>query len=129
MVVDASAMLEVLLQTERARAVEAYLFSGATLHAPHLLDIEVGQVLRRYALNGDLSAARGRAALHRFQDLRLERYPHHPFLPRVWDLRLNATAYDAIYLVLAEALGVPLLTTDRKLATVPGHGASVRVVD
>lgn len=126
-VVDASAVLEVLLQTERARAVEAELFGGATLHAPHLLDLEVAQVLRRYGRSGALSSERGRLALRYFLDLRIERYPHHLFLPRVWDLRHNATAYDAAYLALAEALDAPLLTMDRKLADVPGHGARVRV--
>jgi predicted nucleic acid-binding protein len=128
MVVDASAVLEVLLQTDRARAVEERLFSGATLHAPHLLDLEVAQVLRRYERSGAVSPERGRLALRYFLDFRLERYPHHLFLTRVWDLRHNATVYDAVYLALAEALDVPLLTTDRKLAEVPGHGARVEVV-
>jgi predicted nucleic acid-binding protein len=127
-VVDASAVLEVLLQTERARAVEGELFGGATLHAPHLLDLEVAQVLRRYERGGELSAARGRAALGVFLDLRIERYPHHLLLRRVWELRSNATSYDAVYLALAEALDAPLLTSNRKLAEVPGHGARVRVV-
>lgn len=126
-VVDASAVLEVLLQTERARDVEAELFGGATLHAPQLLDLEVAQVLRRYGRSGTLSPERGRSALRYFLDLRIERYPHHLFLTRVWDLRHNATAYDAVYLALAEALDAPLLTMDRRLADVPGHGARVRV--
>lgn len=126
-VVDASAVLEVLLQTQRARAVEAELFGGATLHAPHLLDLEVAQVLRRYARAGTLSSERGRQALRHFRDMRIDRYPHDVFLPRIWDLRDNATAYDAAYLSLAEALDAPLFTMDRKLARVPGHGARVRV--
>lgn len=126
-VVDASAVLEVLLQTDRARVVEGELLGGATLHAPHLLDLEVAQVLRRYGRSGVLSPERGREALRHFLDLRIERYPHHLFLSRVWDLRDNATAYDAVYLALAEALDAPLLTMDRKLADVPGHGARVRV--
>lgn len=126
-VVDASAVLEVLLQTDRARVVEAELFGGSTLHAPHLLDLEVTQVLRRYERSGACSPGRGSAALGVFLDLRIERYPHHLFLPRVWELRSNATAYDAVYLALAEALDAPLLTMDRKLADVPGHGARVRV--
>lgn len=128
MVVDASAVLEVLLQTDRARAVEERLFSGVVLHAPHLLDLEVTQVLRRYERSGQISRERGGQALRHYLDFRLERYPHHLFLTRVWDLRHNATAYDAVYLALAEALDVPLLTTDRKLADVPGHGARVEVV-
>ncbi len=74
-----------------------------------------------------LAASRGDAALRDYHDLRIERYPHHLFLGRIWELRANATAYDAAYLALAEALDAPLLTTDRKLAGIPGHGARVVV--
>jgi predicted nucleic acid-binding protein len=128
MVVDASALLEVLLRTEAAPAVERRLFGGGTLHAPHLLDLEVAQVLRRYERAGALSASRGREALEDLADLTVERYPHRLFLPRIWDLRANVTAYDAAYLALAEALDAPLLTRDRRLLGVPGHGARVEVV-
>jgi len=127
LVVDASAVLAVLLRTDAA-AVEARLFGGETLHAPHLLDLEVAQVLRRWEAAGELTAARGRAALADLAALRLERYAHEPFLGRIWSLRANATAYDACYLVLAEALDAPLLTCDARLAGVPGHGAVVEVV-
>lgn len=127
-VVDASAMLEVLLRTPAAGAVEARLFGGETLHAPHLLDLEVAQVIRRYERGGDLTARRGREALEDFGGFRIERYPHFPFLMRVWSLRANATAYDACYLALAEALDAPLLTRDGRLASVPGHSAKVEVV-
>lgn len=127
-VVDASAVLEVLLQTERGRAAEVRLFGGEALSAPHLLDLEVAQVLRRYARLGALEPSRAEGALRDYQDLRIERYPHHLFLARIWALRENATAYDAAYLALAEALDAPLVTTDGKLADVPGHGAVVEVV-
>lgn len=127
-VVDASALLEVLLRTPAAAVVEARLFSGETLHAPHLLDLEVAQVLRRYELKGELSGVRSREALDDLGGFRIERYPHHLFLERVWALRANASAYDACYLALAEALDAPLLTSDRRLAGVPGHGATVEVV-
>jgi predicted nucleic acid-binding protein len=126
-VVDASALLEVLLQTGAAAAVEARLFGGDTLHAPHLLDLEVTQVLRRYERAGELSSRRAREALEDLAAFRIERYPHQLFLERVWSLRTNATAYDACYLALAEALDAPLLTMDRRLAGVPGHGATVEV--
>jgi predicted nucleic acid-binding protein len=126
-VVDASALLEVLLQSGAAAAVEARLFGGDTLHAPHLLDLEVTQVLRRYERAGELSSRRGREALADLAAFRIERYAHHLFLERVWSLRTNATAYDACYLALAEALDAPLLTMDRRLAGVPGHGATVEV--
>jgi predicted nucleic acid-binding protein len=127
-VVDASALLEVLLGTEAAPAVESRLFGGETLHAPHVLDLEVAQVLRRYERAGELTAVRGRQALEDLAGLRLERYPHHLFLSRIWALRSNVTAYDAAYLALAEALDAPLVTRDRRLRGVPGHAATVEVV-
>lgn len=128
-VLDASAVLEVLLQTERCAELEGRLFGGEVLHAPHLLDLEVAQVLRRHVLRGGLEPSRGEGALRDFHDLQIERYPHHLFFSRIWELRENATAYDAAYLALAEALDAPLLTTDRKLAEVPECEARVEVVE
>jgi predicted nucleic acid-binding protein len=128
-VVDASAVLEALLRTPNAEAVERRLFDRSqTLHAPHLLDVEVAQVLRRFAANGQIDGERGRTALADLADFPLRRYPHDFLLPRVWDLRKNLTAYDAIYVALAEALDAPLLTCDRRLATAPGHQARVELV-
>lgn len=112
-----------------ASVVEARLFGAASLHAPHLLDLEVTQVLRRYERAGELTARRGREALEDLSAFRIERYPHSLFLPRIWSLRRNATAYDACYLALAEALEAPLLTGDRRLASVPGHDARVEVLE
>jgi predicted nucleic acid-binding protein len=69
-VVDASALLELLLRTSAAKAVEERLFAtGQTLHAPHLLDVEVAQVIRRYAANGEIDSERGRMALVDLVDL------------------------------------------------------------
>ena len=124
-IVDASALLEVLLRTPAAAAVERRLFdSRQTLHAPHLLDVEVAQVVRRYAAAGEVDAERGREALADLADLPLYRYPHDFLLPRVWELRNNLTAYVA----LAEALDAPLLTRDRRVAIAPGHHAQVELV-
>jgi predicted nucleic acid-binding protein len=128
-VVDASAMIEVLLRTPAAAAVDARLFEpGETLHAPHLLDVEVAQVIRRYVANGDIDANRGREALDDLADLRLRRYPHDLLLPRIWELRHNLTAYDAAYVALAEALDAPLLTRDRRLAAAAGVSARVELI-
>ncbi len=128
-VVDASALLEVLLRTPRGSALEQRLFAGGeSLHAPHLLDIEVAQVLRRYCAFGEIDDRRGREALDDLLDMPLTRYPHDFLLPRVWDLRNNATAYDAVYLALAEELGAPILTCDTRLTSVPGYRGTIELM-
>jgi len=128
-VIDASALLDALLRTSAAKAVEDQLFApGQTLHAPHLLDVEVAQVIRRYTASGEIDSARGRLALADLADLPLRRYPHDFLLPRIWDLRNNLTAYDAAYVALAEALDAPLLTRDRRLAAAAGHRARIELV-
>ena len=128
-VVDASAILEVLLSTpDSARVAERLFRAGETLHAPHLLDIEVAQVLRRYARAGELDSARGLEALEDLIDLPLTRYPHNLLLPRMWELRQNLTAYDAAYVALAEGLEAPLVTLDSALASVREHHARVELL-
>ncbi len=128
-VVDASAILEVLFGTpDGARVAERLFTPGETLHAPHLLDLEVAQVLRRYALAGELDSARGLEALDDLADLPLTRYPHDLLLPRIWELRRNLTAYDAAYVALAEALAAPLVTRDAALVSVRVHHARVELL-
>lgn len=128
-VVDASALLEVLLRTPDANAAEDRLFgSRRSLHAPHLLDVEVAQTIRRYAASGEIDAERGLIALAVLAGLPLRRYPHDFLLPRIWELRNNLTAYDAAYVALAEALDAPLLTRDRRLAAAAGHRAEIELV-
>ena len=121
-------MLEVLLGTETGARVEDRLFSrGESLHAPHLLDVEVAQVLRRYAAAGELTPERGREALMDLADFPVHRYPHDVLLPRIWELRHNLTAYDAAYMALAETLAAPLVTCDARLGSAPRHRAKVEV--
>ena len=128
-VLDASAALEWLLSTPLGVDVaERISDADETLHAPHLLDLEVAQVLRRYQQRGEIDAARGSEGLAILQALDLERYPHDVLLPRIWQLREVATAYDAAYLALAEALAAPLLTADAKLARTRGHRARVELL-
>ncbi len=128
-VVDASAILEALLRLPAARAVEKRIFEPSqTLHVPHLLDVEVAQVIRRYAANRAIDDERGRIALADLADFPLHRYPHDFLLPRVWELRNNLTAHDAIYVALAEVLDAPLLTHDKRLASAPGHHARIELV-
>ncbi len=128
-VVDASALLETLLRTPAAEAVDERLFRGQeSLHAPHLIDVEVAQVVRRYAALGEIGAARGAAALLDLNDFPLRRYPHGILLARIWELRDNLTAYDAAYVALAEALDATLLTRDRRLAAAAARHARVERV-
>ena len=98
--------------------------SNQTLHAPHLIDVEIAQVLRRYVRSAVISAERGAQALNDLVDFPLTRYPHFVLVTRIWQMRHALTAYDAAYLALAEALDAPLLTRDRALAKV---GTQVRV--
>ncbi len=129
MVVGASALLESLLRTSAAKVVQDRLFAPhQTLHAPHLLDVEIAQVIRRYAAAGDIDSQRGRMVFADLADFPLRRYSHDFLLPRIWDLRNNLTAYDAAYVALAEALDAPLLTRDRRLAAAVGHHAQIELV-
>lgn len=128
-VLDASAVVELLLGTAAGVAVaERIADPDESLHAPHLLSVEVAQVLRRLTASGQLTARRGHDAMEDLADLPLERYDHEPLLGRMWALRSHLTAYDSTYIALAEGLGAPLLTLDRRLATAPGHRALVELV-
>jgi predicted nucleic acid-binding protein len=126
-VVDASALLEVLLQTSAAARISQRIFTGReTICAPHLIDVELAQVVRRYVREHAITVDRGGEALDDLAQLPIHRYPHDVLLPRMWELRHNFTAYDAAYLALAEALDTPLITRDRALGSA-GSRATVEV--
>ena len=128
-VFDASAAIEWLLQSPVGVKIDHRIFAPLeSLHAPHLIDVEVAQVLRRYVREKTITAQRGQEALEDLRDLPLSRYPHDFLIPRIWELRATLTAYDAVYVALAELLGAPLLTCDGKIASAPGHDAKVVVV-
>jgi len=128
-VLDASAAIEWLFQSPAGVKIDRRIFSvSESLHAPHLLDVEVVQVLRRYVRDKTITAQRGLEALEDLGDLPLNRYPHDFLTPRVWELRATLTAYDAVYVALAELLDAPLLTCDGRIASAPGHHANVEIV-
>lgn len=128
-VLDASATIEWLLQSPTGVKIDQRIFSPLeSLHAPHLLDVEVTQVLRRYVRDKAITARRGQEALEDLADVPLSRYPHDLLIPRIWELRATLTAYDAAYVALAELLDARLLTCDGKIASASGHHAIVDVV-
>lgn len=129
-VIDASVVTEWLI---RGRSISSAAIEGGPeqLAAPHLLDAEVCHALRRHVLIGLSTAERARAALRVLMASPIRRFPHAHLLPRAFQLQLrdNATAYDALYLALAETLDARLLTRDAALARVPGVRARVEVLD
>lgn len=128
LVVDASVLATALADdgpdgdTARAR------LSGQQLAAPEVIDLEVVSVLRRQLSKGTIQVRRAQLALADLVDLPMQRAPHRPLLMRCWDLRNNLTVYDAAYVVLAEALGTPLVTADTRLAKAPGLMCAVEVL-
>jgi predicted nucleic acid-binding protein len=129
-VIDASALLELLLRTSLGTRVEARLFADDDeLHAPHLLDVEMVQALRRLVRSGEVSSGRADEAIADLTDLDLHRHAHVDLLGRAWKLRDDITAYDAMYIALAEGLEAPVVTCDSPLANAPGHRARIEVID
>jgi predicted nucleic acid-binding protein len=127
-VLDASAAVDWLLQTPAGQRIEKRIYlRNETLHTPHLLDLEVIQVLRRLARRGLVPVRRADEAVRDLLDLRITRYPHLVLLPRIWQLRHNFSAYDAAYIVLAEKLGAALVTRDGWLASAVGHAAAIEL--
>lgn len=126
-VVDASAIVAALAAVPRDAALTDRLRDAGELRAPHLLDVEVLHALRSLVSRGKLSADRAFDARTDFAELAIVRHPHMPLADRVWALRDNLTAYDAIYVALSEALGAPLVTCDERLAGAPGNLARVEL--
>ncbi len=123
-VVDASAAVSALLNDGPARRA----ILGQQLHVPHLIDMEVASGLRRQVAGGNIDSDAGWTALDTFRRLGMTRYPAGGLLERVWQLRDNVSAYDAIYIALAEDLDCALLTSDAKFGRTPGIRCSVTLV-
>jgi predicted nucleic acid-binding protein len=127
-VLDASAVVEFLANSAVDGRLADWIRSSPPLHAPHLLDVEVTNALRRHCALGSMTAQRAELALNRFLQLPITRHSHLPHLDRIWELRHNFTAYDAVYLALAEALGTVLLTQDAALAQARLRRGRVEVI-
>lgn len=125
-VVDASALIDALVGPTAAATVR--LSQERVLHGPHLLPLEVASALRKLVADHRLSERGGRQALDKLMILPLRLHPHTPLLPRVWALRPNLTVYDAVYVALAETLGIPLVTADARLSRAPRLRCVVEVV-
>lgn len=108
--------------------MERALEASERLHAPHLIDIEVTQALRRLAQREEVTTLRAEQALDDFARLVIERHAHHSLVPRIWQLRESLTVYEGAYVALAEALRAPLLTCDAKLARAHGHRATIELI-
>lgn len=123
-VLDASAAVSALLNDGDARR----LLASESLHAPHLIDVEVLSALRRQTLAGELSDDDAKELLDVWRRLGVTRYTAGPLLPRAWALRDSVTAYDATYVALAEHLGCALVTADARLAGASGKRCPTTVV-
>ena len=120
LVVDASTVVAALVDNGTAGRWAEELIAVEAMAAPHLLPVEVANVLRRSALAGDVSADTAALAHTDLFDLRIELFPYAAVSDRVWQLRNTVTAYDAWYVAVAELLEAPLATLDRRLADAPG---------
>ena len=128
-VIDASAVVDLLRGgDELAAPIRERIAAEPVLHVPAIFELEVTQALRGIELRGQAPDARVDRARRNLSRLRTARYDHLPFLTRIWSLRHNLTAYDAAYVALAEAIGAPLVTTDRRLAHSAGHRARIELV-
>jgi predicted nucleic acid-binding protein len=127
-VVDASAAVTMFLNLgPNAGRVRNRRRQAKEVHIPHLFDVEVLHVLRRYSLRGDLSGKQSRLILSLLREMKAVRYPHALLAARIWEMRENLTAYDATYVALAEVLDAPLLTMEARLAQAPGIRAEVEL--
>jgi predicted nucleic acid-binding protein len=127
-VLDASAAIDWLLQTPAGERIETRIFSrNESLHCPHLLDLEVAQVLRRLTREAVISGHRAQEAIHDLLDMKIARYPHFVFLPAIWQHRHNLSSYDSAYVVLARELQATLITRDARLAAAVGRAERVEL--
>ena len=120
LVVDASVVVAALIDAGRDGIWAEERLGSDALAAPHLLPVEVANVLRRSVLAGEVSADSASLAHSDLLDLSLDLFAYGPFADRVWELRSGVSAYDAWYVAVAEWLDAPLATLDRRLSRAQG---------
>ncbi|HTU44279.1 MAG TPA: type II toxin-antitoxin system VapC family toxin [Bryobacteraceae bacterium] len=126
-VLDASVVVELLTNGPLADALRRDLAErDEPFIVPHLLDVEVTSAFRKLVAGQRIDSHRSDQLLTGLASLPVERYPHTPLLPRMWELRHNFTAYDAVYIALAEVTDSVLYTSDQKLSK--GHRARVTLL-
>ncbi len=127
-VVDAGVALEAIVFTGALGPLARRRLARGQVHAPELLDLEVASALRRLVQRGALAAEQAAYALNDLRRARIIRHSHRQFLPRIWELRENISAYDAAYVAIAERANAALLTLDRRLANAPGPRCRIEVM-
>jgi predicted nucleic acid-binding protein len=128
-VVDASVLVCALAENSARAASVRERLAVTECHAPHLVDAEVGQALRRMTRSGKLDADQAVTALRALKDAVEERYPQAIALAELsWSMRDNLTYYDGLYVGLAAILRIPLLTLDARLAKAPNLPCEVELV-
>lgn len=121
-------MAQTLLRLPGFEAIDDRLLAAKSVHAPQHMMIEVAQTLRRFEFFNEIAEAAAGSALDALLTFRVTLYEPGVLLQRIWTLRRNFTCYDAAYVALAELLGAPLLTRDRRLAAAPGHNARIEIL-
>ncbi|MCB1256861.1 MAG: type II toxin-antitoxin system VapC family toxin [Microthrixaceae bacterium] len=127
LIIDASVLFEIVADTPDADMLRQILSADTDQAAPHLVDAEVLSAVQTHHRRGELDQTSAAQAIEDLRSWPGERWPHHLLLRRAWELRNNVRGCDALYVALAEALGAPLVTLDKRLASAAGPKCEILV--
>ena len=122
-VIDCSAAIDSF------RHPHLHALPDSNFYAPELIDIEYANALRGLVTRGEVTEQAADQLIELWAQMDVFRSSHRLLLSRVWELRNNLSAYDATYVVLAERLQIPLITTDRRLARAAAAYCEVITLD